>query len=310
MLSLTYFSSRYDNATDKVLSFQSWNEFKEYCKDLSTYKSSKPSKDEYTRNSAPLISPARYISGSTRANSNVEYWDSWCALDVDEYEYSSLDNLRINYEAFVYSTASSRENNLKFRILFPLTEKVYKQNITWFWKSLVSEIGYGDQQVKDASRMYYVPGQYNDAYNFLKEYSGEYIDPNILMKKYSQYSPSEALNILRILPSWISEENEIHKKAKFGEEKKYTWTSIHDCPFVNSEYILEYKSISQTGWYAQMYKIMVSIASRAIKMGYNITSSEIAQLCRELDNETGNWYKSRPMEKEAQRAIDYAFSQS
>jgi hypothetical protein len=56
-----------------------------------------------------------------------------------------------------------------------------------------------------------------------------------------------------------------------------------------------------------MYQIMVAIAGNAIKKEYPITADEIASLCRELDMETGNWYKSRPLDKEADRALEYVY---
>ena len=57
-----------------------------------------------------------------------------------------------------------------------------------------------------------------------------------------------------------------------------------------------------------MYQIMISIAGSAIKYKYPITATEISILCRQIDLETGGWYKNRPIEKEAQRAIDYVLS--
>jgi hypothetical protein len=56
-----------------------------------------------------------------------------------------------------------------------------------------------------------------------------------------------------------------------------------------------------------MYQIMVALASNALKNKYPITAQEIAQLCRELDMETGNWYENRPLEIEADRALEYAY---
>jgi hypothetical protein len=50
---------------------------------------------------------------------------------------------------------------------------------------------------------------------------------------------------------------------------------------------------------------MISIAGSAIKYKYPITATEISILCRQIDLETGGWYKNRPLEKEAQRALDY-----
>jgi hypothetical protein len=73
--------------------------------------------------------------------------------------------------------------------------------------------------------------------------------------------------------------------------------------------IAEYQTITETGWYSKMYQIMVSIASNAIKSKYPITPEEVSRLCKEIDLETGNWYKQRPMTLEAGRAISYALSQ-
>ena len=86
-----------------------------------------------------------------------------------------------------------------------------------------------------------------------------------------------------------------------------SWSSYRDCPFVSKRMIDEYMMISQTGWYAKMYQLMCSIAIRAVRQQYPINASQIAQLCREIDRETGNWYASRPMEVEANNAIEFAY---
>jgi hypothetical protein len=91
------------------------------------------------------------------------------------------------------------------------------------------------------------------------------------------------------------------------ENTNYTWTSYRDCPFFPKTLAIEYKSISETGWYHKMYQIMVATAGSAIKKGYPITAREIAELCRQLDIDTGNWYTSRPLEVEADRAVEYAY---
>jgi hypothetical protein len=56
-----------------------------------------------------------------------------------------------------------------------------------------------------------------------------------------------------------------------------------------------------------MYQIMVALAGNAVKNQYPITSDEISVLCRELDMDTGNWYENRPMQKEADRALEYVY---
>ena len=56
-----------------------------------------------------------------------------------------------------------------------------------------------------------------------------------------------------------------------------------------------------------MYAIMVKIAGNATYRGYPITAQEIAELCKQFDLETGNWYDNRPLETEADRALEYIY---
>ena len=98
-----------------------------------------------------------------------------------------------------------------------------------------------------------------------------------------------------------------HRKDQM-DNSSIKWTSYHDCPFVNKNLIVEYKAITGSGWYHTMYRSMVSIAGNAVKREYPITVSEIVQLCKELDMETGNWYDNRPLDKEAERAIEFVYS--
>ena len=86
-----------------------------------------------------------------------------------------------------------------------------------------------------------------------------------------------------------------------------SWTSYKNCPYFPKRLGQEYMVISGTGWYAKMYQIMIVVASNAIKSDYPITAKEIADMCRELDKDTGNWYDNRPLEKEADGAIEYVY---
>ena len=56
-----------------------------------------------------------------------------------------------------------------------------------------------------------------------------------------------------------------------------------------------------------MYQIMVATASKAIQREYPITSTEISEMCKAFDADNGNWYQNRPIDKEADRAIEYAY---
>jgi len=90
-------------------------------------------------------------------------------------------------------------------------------------------------------------------------------------------------------------------------ESNIVWSDYRDCPFFPKRLAIEYQTISSTGWYHKMYQIMVATAGNAIKRGYPITAKEIAVLCRQFDKDTGNWYENRPLDIEADRAVEYAY---
>jgi hypothetical protein len=56
-----------------------------------------------------------------------------------------------------------------------------------------------------------------------------------------------------------------------------------------------------------IYKIMSAMACQAVRMKYPIQPSQIAELVRQIDRETSRKYSRRPLEKEAERAIEYAY---
>ena len=291
------FKSLYDVATDEAIDFNYFVDFEKVLYKLADI----PRKD---KTSAYLMSPASYISGTTRKNDNVTSWGGWCAVDVDDYE-GDIDNFSIGrYHYVCYSTASSTKENPKFRLLFPLTRQIQREEIKHFWFALNTELGeVGDIQTKDLSRMYYIPGKYANAFNFIFTREGDYIDPKILMDKH-EYIEKGGDTFFDKLPKSMQEALINHTKNSLTNTD-ITWTSYRDCPFFPRNLETEYRSITGTGWYYKMYQIMVALAGNAIKSKYPITAKEIAWLCRELDMDTGNWYEKRPLDKEAERALEY-----
>ena len=304
MKSLTLFKSVFDNKTHKRIDCSSYAEFEKLLFDLAD----QPRKD---KKSAPLISPATYKPDTTRANDNVIGWAGWCAVDVDEHVFDGelekeLLNAYGTWNHVVYSTASSTKEHPKFRIVFPLTEDVPKDKIKHFWFALNKTLGdIGDPQTKDLSRMYYVPGQYEDAYNFIyNNFSATDMNPYDIMAKHDYVERVHTL--LDHLPKEIRRGVLAHRKNEMTNTT-ISWSNYKDCPFVNKKLVKEYNLISDTGWYTKMYAIMVSIAGNAIRKKYPISAGEITTLCKEIDYENGNWYKSRPFDKEADRAIEFVY---
>lgn len=308
MYSVTIFKNQYDNKTHRRLDFETWPQFERFIYKLSE----RPMEG---KKDAELISPAVYQDGTTRSNKNVLGWAGWAAVDVDDHEFSGnlkdeLIRTYGKYNFICYSTASSKDGFPKFRLVFPITKTVKRDSIKHFWFALNSELdSIGDKQTKDLSRMYYVPATYNDAFNFIFTNSGgNDINPHYLMSKWEYSVQKDSKNFMDRLPEEWQKQIIEYRKGKMNND--ITYSSYADCPFVNKKLIDEFKSIAHidnSGRYAMIYKIMVSIASSAISRQYPITAQEIETLCRQIDLETGNRYENRPLHVEANNALEYAY---
>lgn len=304
MYSLTIFKNRYDNKTHKNMNFESWDEFVSLL-----YKLSEKSE---TKATAPLISPAIYEDGTTRSNKNVKMWGKWAAVDVDDIDIPADKLVEILTERFghwdfvCYSTASSTVDRPKFRLVFNLMEVVHKDQISKFWYALNTELdSIGDKQTKDLSRMYYVPANYDGAHNFIFHNAGDPVDIDYLVVKHP-YKEREGKSFLERLPEEMQRAVIEHRKQSLNNTN-ITWTGYTDCPFFPKKLAMEYQTITSTGWYHKMFQIMVAIAGNAVKREYPITAKEIAKLCSEFDKDNGNWYDSRPLELEADSALEYIY---
>lgn len=304
-ISLTLFKNIFDNKTNKRIDAPSFDAFEKVLYDLSE-------KPFQSKADAMLMSPATYEKNTTRKNDNVIEWAGWCCVDVDDYEVQGdlKDDLVKRFAAYrfvCYSTASSTSDRPKFRLVFPLTRAVEREDIRRFWFALQTELGdLGDKQTKDLSRMYYIPGRYVNAFNFIFSHrDGSSIDPLELITKHPMPEKTNLNNFFDRLPEAMQQQIVQYRKDKL--DANYEWSSYHDCPFWPKRIAAEYTTISNTGWYAKMYAIMVAVAGNAVRKKYPITAGEISQLCRQFDEDTGNWYKNRPLDKEADRALEYVY---
>lgn len=313
-MEFTIFQSVFDNQTHRKGAAQNWGQFVSLLRQSSYKPGYKPKKGERTTKGSPLISPAIFEKGTTRANKNVTAWAGWAALDVDDWTEEGLKQLNEklqNYTHVRYSTSSSTEAKPKFRLVLCLDRYVKADEIRHFWYALNKEFAeLGDPQTKDLARMFYVPAKYPGAYNFFDELdlgSKGVLSVSDLLAKYT-FADQSKKNLFENLPSSIQTKILEYRNSQLSN-RKICWTSYRDCPFVNQEFVREYATC-QSNWYRKMYQIMVSIASKAIKRGYPITPTEIASLCKQIDMETGNWYKNRPFEVEATRAIEFSLRSS
>ena len=302
--SLTIFKNLFAIKTDQRMDFNSFDDLENLL-----YKLSK--QPLASKKDAVLISPATYKPDTTRKNDNVVEWSGWCAVDVDDYEPEGelKDDLIRRFSTWrftCYSTASSTRSNPKFRLVFPLKKSVEMQRIKDFWYALQTELGdLGDRQTKDLSRMYYIPGEYAGAYNFIFSNNGNHIDPDELIFKHPMPKKATLNSFFDRLPDEMQKQIIEYRKNKL--DNNFEWSSYRDCPFFPKKLETEYRAISNTGWYHKMYQIMVAIAGNAVKNKYPISVAEISTMCRQLDDETGGWYKNRPLDKEADRALEYVY---
>lgn len=306
----TVFKNQFDNKTHRRYRVSSWDKFVELLEGLSKLPGQKGG-----RNSSPLICPSVFLDGETRSNKATKYWAGWAAVDVDEHDFEpDLDKLKEaliseygELDFVVYSTASSKTDHLKFRIVFRLNNYVEADKIKAFWFALNTHLGdIGDPQTKDLSRMYYVPAQYPNAYNFFFSHNGgDSIDVQKLIDKYP-YVEKTGNSFMDRLPKEVQDALIQHRKDQL-ENTNFVWTSYHDCPFWPKRLAAEYTQISETGWYHKMYQIMVALAGRAIEKGYPISAAQISEMCKQFDLETGNWYENRPLTVEADRALEFIY---
>lgn len=304
--SLTIFNSIFDNKTHRTMSFPTWEKFEKLLYELSKRPGYKPKRGE-RKNGSPLITPASFTENTTRANKNVVSWCGWVALDIDDYEETFEDVIQTfkGHHFVCYSSASSTKEKPKFRIVFPLSRHVKSDQIKHLWFALNQEYNHlGDPQTKDLSRMYYVPAQYPNSYNFIFTHHGPHLDPDKLMEKHD-FVNKGTNSLSSNLPPAIQEELKKHFANKLTN-KNYTWSSYRDCPFINKQLVAEYSTINESGWYHHMYRIMLSIAANAVRRGFPITPEIVESLVREIDMDNGGWYKSRPVKVEAARAIEFA----
>ena len=295
----------YDNKTHRRMDFESWDKFANFLRKLSERKLN-------GKQDAELITPAVFKPNSTRKNDNVLAWAGWAAVDVDDttFDGSLEDELRSRFgdwNFICYSTASSTDDTPKFRLIFQLSGDVEVNKIRHFWFALNSELNdLGDPQTKDLARMYYIPANYSGANNFFFVNEGIPLDIDYVLARWPYDSKRDAKSFLDRLPTAWREQVVEYRKGKL-DNTSYVWTSYKDCPFWPKSLAAEYMSISSTGWYRQMYRIMIAIAGKSIERGYPITALQIVELCRQFDIETGNWYENRPMEVEANNALEYAY---
>lgn len=298
----------YDNKTHRRMDFQSWPQLVGFLQMLSQ----RPLKG---KTNAELISPAIYEPGAKRSNKNVLAWAGWAAVDVDGWQRDGnpievLGAKLKHWDHCIYSTASSTEENYKFRVVFNLSRHIKAEEIRRFWFAIQSVVDdQGDKQCKDLSRMYYVPAKYHGAKNFFFVNEGSPVNVDKLLAEFpSEPLRSQASFIDRLPEEW-QKQIMVHRKDSL-DNASYSWTSYRDCPFISKKMIDEWFAIAGqdgTGRYRKVYAMMVAIATRAIKKKYPITADQLVDLILQIDADSSRKYQNRALDVEANNALEYAY---
>ncbi|WP_115746954.1 hypothetical protein [Escherichia coli] len=297
----SYMDSFYNKHTEKYApgahcqnySVEDWSEFCTYIEAWSTL-------DQPEKKRAPLISPAFYDNVVYRKNENVSGW-SFLALDFDDAtditpEIAHQELTDMGWQHAIYTTASSTEDNPKFRLFIPFARVVEPHEMDDVWASAFQMWGsLTDAQCKDKSRGYYIPGVYPGAVNkcYLMR-DGEAMSVEWLLASFPPPPPPTIAPV-------------IHAKRATGPLSFVSWTGLHDCPLVKPAWVTEYTNLGSGGdqHYKVLYQFMIKVAGKAVRDGISLTPSELASLARQLDAaKDSRWYKQgRNFETEAQRAM-------
>jgi P4 family phage/plasmid primase-like protien len=148
-LDIAFFNNKRDNAP------------KQKCPTLDELRAVLTNHSTRANKDGPLLAPASFKQGSTRAKENVETVSCF-VLDFDDGT-NPLDATRALDEAgycyIIYTTYSHTREHPKFRVVVPLARPIAGKDWPDFWLRAAMHFGRGeaDKSAKDASRIYYLP---------------------------------------------------------------------------------------------------------------------------------------------------------
>jgi hypothetical protein len=250
---------------------------------------------------APLISPALYDNGIVhRKNEYVTGW-SFLALDFDvtgSVSPSSILPIIQGYKYALYTTASATITCPKFRLFIPFTRTVLPKEMKDVWHAGFEMFDHAtDQQCKDLSRGYYVPGIYPGAFSGLHvSTTGLELDPDLLIEAFPPPPPASIQQVVYARPNNTSSLCSVSLNS----------------PIVSPYWVDEYLDLpsGQGLHFKGLYIFMVKVAGAAVRSGITIDALQLSQLASSLDlKKDGRWHKQhRSFIKEAKNAIDYAYN--
>jgi hypothetical protein len=146
------------------------------------------------RPSTPAICPAQYAPNTTRAKANVIQL-GWIAADCDDLGTLTTANLCQRLSSFnylVHSTTKSRRDNPRVRVIVETSRDILADEWPHVWHAFGLTLGGGllDQKTKDASRLSFVPANWEGSdVEFYTSTAGQPIDVDALMTAHPFVAP-------------------------------------------------------------------------------------------------------------------------
>lgn len=123
-------------------------------------------RSECPHKNGPAWSCARYKNGAKRGLSGVEDVHA-LVVDLDHVHPEHLDQALekiVPYQCIIHGSHSDRKLDRCMRIVLAVSRPILAGEWYRFWEQAVSELGLpADKQVKDPSRLYYLPSRPQDA---------------------------------------------------------------------------------------------------------------------------------------------------
>lgn len=308
MIWISHFDSCFDRKPDMV-DFPDWNAFAAYLRLASTVQADKSEKER-----TPLISPAQYPEGKTRAKANVTAWD-WVGLDVDgktkggvprlgaptfDDAVEALEGLGLDF--VVYSTTSSTREMQCFRIVFPLSRTIAAAEHEALWFAL-NELfpGWIDPATKDVSRILTEPREWIGADNRFATGEGKPLDPDALIALHPIVAPPA--------PDFIvTAEMAAAFAAKAADSKvtRLTYDELSDldaCPIVPLAALTKALNSGQGG---RMFSFLCSCALASMNKAITVDASDLMILGRALDMRMYVTTTRLDLDRDAARALRWA----
>lgn len=295
--------SLFDNVKSNIASDCVNLNFDEFVQIMEAY-----SQDSFaSKSDAPLICLTQF-KGGRRKKANAGK-SAMLVLDIDDHldvddvvSVLKADELR----ALLCSTASHRPDKHKFRVFIPLSDLAdYDDHrLAWHVANLAIADGKADPSKIGAESMFFVPGIYPNAPRVFHRFDGITLSAEDWINLCG--SRSDVQKMAGLKPH-IRTPQKQHRPAR----RSFTGSNDADLDLARSRLVTdksldEYRSPSGAYHHAR-FKLLMSMAGRAHRLGVDVTHSDLVHLFNQVDQEDGGFYQTPDYQAallaEAQKAL-------